>query len=89
MKKIILPIMIIALIAGIAFAKPVTKMHSTEYFDINGDGIKECVWVESSYKVTAKSTTITNTYFTENYLEYLGQEVLVNGQVISDTFALN
>lgn len=74
-----------------AFAgKPVQKEEYTVEFDTDGDGIFDTVViVEESLKQTKKSTTLSRTFFSEDYLDYLGMELIVNGEVIVDTFIFN
>jgi hypothetical protein len=91
MKKTISVVIVSLLILAMTVfaAKPVKGPDAIEYFDIDGDGELEEVWIESSHKVTKKSDVMNSVFFTENYREYLGQELIVNGEVVVDTFVAN
>ena len=85
MKKVFAIMVVLLLVASFAMAaKPVEK--NTYTIDIDGTTI---VVVEETLKDTKKTTVIEKSYFAEDYLEYLGQELIVNGEVFVDTFPLN
>ncbi len=91
MKKILsIMLMLVVLSTMVLAVKPVNKTTYTEFYDLDGDGIlDEVTIVEASLKETKKTTTLQLSYFAEGYSEYLGQELVVNGEVIVDTFLFN
>lgn len=86
-KLLVLCLVALYLITAPAFAAGPSKTTETQYYDINCDGIDEPVLVETTIK--PKNDVVEISYFTEDYVIYLGQEMIVNGYVELDTFVYN
>jgi redox-regulated HSP33 family molecular chaperone len=84
----VLAILMILAVSTVMAAAPQKSTH-TEKYDINGDGILDTVVVEQSQKMTKKSTVVEKSYFSEAYMIYLGQELIVDGVLMIDTFQYN
>lgn len=87
MKKLLALCLSMLLLVTPVLAK-VQKYDDIEYWDIDDDDVLDAVYVKITEKHNKRNDSLKKVYFDE-YWEYLGEELWVNGELFEDTFPYN